>query len=207
MFKGTMRFNVDPSGKYTDEEVKAVLMEAELDKFIMKKKDEDTEKKKELEKDLSKHADRLKAAGKDDSHKYDQQYDIMNFKIESNGGNMSAGEKALICICRAILRKSKIIILDEATAAIDLKTEQFIEALMKKAFKNSNMIVIAHRLQTIISSDKILVMGEGKKKEFGAPQKLLENPKSHFSKLVNRMQAEEDEKKKDDGKKDDKKEE
>jgi ABC-type multidrug transport system fused ATPase/permease subunit len=178
-------------------------MEAELDKFIMKKKDEDAEKKKEKEKELAKHADRLKAAGKDDSAKYDQQYDIMNFKIDSGGGNLSAGEKALICICRAILRRSKIIILDEATAAIDLKTEQFIEKLMTKAFKDSNMIVIAHRLQTIINSDKILVMGEGKKKEFGAPQKLLKNPKSHFSKLANKMQAEEEEKKK---KKDDKKE-
>lgn len=56
------------------------------------------------------------------------------------------------------------------------------------------MIVIAHRLQTIINSDKVLVMAAGKKKEFGAPQKLLSNPLSNFSKLVNRMKAEEDEK-------------
>ena len=55
------------------------------------------------------------------------------------------------------------------------------------------MIVIAHRLQTIINSDKVLVMAAGKKKEFGAPQKLLQNPLSNFSKLVNRMKAEEDE--------------
>lgn len=55
------------------------------------------------------------------------------------------------------------------------------------------MLVIAHRLQTIINSDKVLVMGAGLKKEFGAPQKLLRNPLSNFSKLVNRMQAEEEE--------------
>jgi ABC-type multidrug transport system fused ATPase/permease subunit len=53
----------------------------------------------------------------------EQDYSLLNFKIESGGGNLSSGEKALICICRAILRKTKIVILDEATAAVDLKTE------------------------------------------------------------------------------------
>jgi ABC-type multidrug transport system fused ATPase/permease subunit len=69
------------------------------------------------------------------------------------------------------------------------------------------MLVIAHRLQTIIKSDKVLVLGAGLKKEFGAPQKLLKNPKSNFSKLCNRMKAaeeKEDEKKKADAEKDDK---
>jgi ABC-type transport system involved in cytochrome bd biosynthesis, ATPase and permease components len=53
----------------------------------------------------------------------EQDYSLLNFKIESGGGNLSSGEKALVCICRAILRKTKIVILDEATASIDLKTE------------------------------------------------------------------------------------
>lgn len=90
------------------------------------------------------------------------------------------------------MRKSKVVILDEATATIDLKTEQQIQKIIGKAFKDSTMIVIAHRLQTIINSDKVLVMAAGKKKEFGAPQKLLKNPLSNFSKLVNRMKAEEE---------------
>ena len=104
-------------------------------------------------------------------------------------------------------------ILDEATAAIDLKTEQLVQKLVDKSFKDCSMIVIAHRLQTIIKSDKVLVLGAGLKKEFGAPHKLLKNPKSHFSKLCNKMKAaedEEEEKKKEkekDEKKDEKKEE
>jgi len=122
-----------------------------------------------------------------------KEYSVLDFNVESGGSNLSSGEKALICICRAILRKSKVVILDEATATIDLKTEQSIQKIIGKAFKSATMIVIAHRLQTIINSDKVLVMAAGKKKEFGAPQKLLQNPLSNFSKLVNRMKAEEDE--------------
>jgi ABC-type multidrug transport system fused ATPase/permease subunit len=75
-----------------------------------------------------------------------QDYTLLNFKIDSGGGNLSSGEKALVCICRAILRKTKIVILDEATATIDLKTEQLVQKLVKKSFKGCTMLVIAHRL-------------------------------------------------------------
>lgn len=71
---------------------------------------------------------------------------LLDFKIDANGGNLSSGEKALICICRAILRKTKIVILDEATATIDLKTEQQIQKLIEKSFADCTMLVIAHRL-------------------------------------------------------------
>ena len=63
---------------------------------------------------------------------------------------MSSGEKSLVCICRAILRKSKVVILDEATANIDIVTEQTIQKLISESFKDCTMLVIAHRLQTII---------------------------------------------------------
>lgn len=59
---------------------------------------------------------------------------------------MSSGEKSLICICRAILRKNKVVILDEATANIDIETEQVIQKLIKESFKDCTMIVVAHRL-------------------------------------------------------------
>jgi len=121
-----------------------------------------------------------------------ESHPLLDFKIDAGGGNLSSGEKALICICRAILRKSKIVILDEATAAIDIETEQLIQKVIEKNFEDCTMLVIAHRLSTIIKSDKILVMGAGQKKEFGPPKQLLKNPKSHFSKLCAKIQQAED---------------
>ena len=114
-------------------------------------------------------------------------FSLLEFQIESNGDNLSSGEKALICICRAVLKKSKIIILDEATATIDIKTEQIVQSLIDKSFKECTVIVIAHRLQTIKNSDKVLVLADGYKKEFGNPQKLLKDPNSEFSRLCAKM--------------------
>jgi ABC-type multidrug transport system fused ATPase/permease subunit len=71
------------------------------------------------------------------------------------------GEKQLLCICRAILRRNKIVILDEATANIDVVTEKKIYKLIDTAFAESTVITIAHRLNTVLTSDKVLVMDDG----------------------------------------------
>ena len=101
---------------------------------------------------------------------------------------MSSGEKQLICICRAILRENKIILLDEATANIDLVTEQRVQSLIKKKFEACTVITIAHRLQTIIESDRVIVLGEGRLIEFESPSVLMQNPDSHFTKLVKELE-------------------
>jgi ABC-type multidrug transport system fused ATPase/permease subunit len=80
-----------------------------------------------------------------------------------------------------------VVVLDEATANIDLVTEQRIQTLIKQEFKECTVITIAHRLQTIIESDKVLVLGEGKVMEYNTPEKLMENPESKFTKLVNEL--------------------
>lgn len=76
------------------------------------------------------------------------------------------------------MRKNKIVILDEATANIDIVTEQTIQKLMSESFKDCTMITVAHRLQTIIESDKVLVLNSGEVQEFAAPSELLEDPTS-----------------------------
>ena len=82
----------------------------------------------------------------------------MELRIDEGGSNLSVGEKQLVCICRAILRKNKIVILDEATANIDVVAEQKILSLINEEFKESTVITIAHRLNTIIQSDEVLLL-------------------------------------------------
>jgi len=110
-------------------------------------------------------------------------------EITENGGNLSSGEKQLICICRAILRKNKVILLDEATANIDLLTEKKIQTLIEKEFASCTVITIAHRLQTIMQSDRVMVIDQGRAIEFDCPQELMsQEPASKFKELVEHMQ-------------------
>jgi len=117
---------------------------------------------------------------------------IREFPIEENGNNLSAGEKQLICICRASIRKAKVVIFDEATANIDVLTEHKIMNLISNDFADSTVITIAHRLNTIINSDKIAVMHYGRLLEYNSPKKLLQSPNSEFTKLLNELKQAED---------------
>ena len=90
------------------------------------------------------------------------------------------------------MRKNRIVILDEATANIDIETEQVIQKLIKESFKDCTMIVVAHRLQTIIDSDRVLVLDLGRVAEFDTPAELRKRPESHFAKLINEIQMEEE---------------
>jgi len=180
LYKGNLRYNLDPTGGISDNKMVALLKEAGLDAIILKKKSEDEEKKKEKEREKAKAAGKdVKVSEEKEEKPKEQSLDdtaLLNFEIGENGDNLSSGEKALICICRAILRPAKIVILDEATANIDIETEQVIQKLIKKSFKDCTMITIAHRLQTIMESDKVMVMSYGKVAEFNTPKDLLKNP-------------------------------
>jgi ABC-type multidrug transport system fused ATPase/permease subunit len=107
----------------------------------------------------------------------------LNHQISENGSNLSIGEKQLICITRAILKKSKIVILDEATASIDFRHEEIVQKAIDQLLKNSTLISIAHRIKTVLNSDKILVLENGEVKEFDKPDVLLKQKNSYFSEL------------------------
>ena len=107
----------------------------------------------------------------------------LNYKIVEDGINLSIGEKQLICIARALLRKSKVVLMDEATASIDYKTETLIQKSIEKVLKHSTVITIAHRIKTIINYDRILVLAYGELIEFDTPKNLLSNKKGLFSEL------------------------
>lgn len=127
LFKGSLKFNIDPHERETNETIDKLLKKAGLDELL----------------------------------KLDKDTPLRDYMIEEGGGNLSAGEKQLICICRAVLRKAKVVIFDEATANIDVLTEQKILKLIKEDFKEASVITIAHRLNTIIKSDMVAVMSFG----------------------------------------------
>ncbi|XP_028899889.2 multidrug resistance-associated protein 1 isoform X3 [Zeugodacus cucurbitae] len=104
----------------------------------------------------------------------------LNHEISEGGENLSVGQRQLVCLARALLRKTKVLVLDEATAAVDLETDDLIQKTIRSEFKECTVLTIAHRLNTIMDSDKVIVLDKGVVTEFASPAQLLENPKSAF---------------------------
>ncbi|KAL7050851.1 hypothetical protein ACKWTF_004247 [Chironomus riparius] len=97
----------------------------------------------------------------------------LNTKITEGGTNFSVGQRQLVCLARAILRENKILVMDEATANVDPQTDGLIQKTIRLKFAECTVLTIAHRLNTVIDSDKILVMDAGRCVEFGTPHELL----------------------------------
>ncbi|XP_020629938.1 multidrug resistance-associated protein 4-like [Orbicella faveolata] len=126
LFGGTLRRNIDPFSKYSDQYRWTALEEVQLKTLVA-----------ELPGQLE-------------------------FKLKECGTNLSVGERQLVCLARALVQKSKIIIMDEATANVEFKTDRLIEKVIRDKFKDSTVITIAHRLNTILDYDKMLVLDDGR---------------------------------------------
>ncbi|XP_014299326.1 ATP-binding cassette sub-family C member 4 isoform X1 [Microplitis demolitor] len=110
--------------------------------------------------------------------------DGLDSRVFDRGTNFSAGQRQLVCLARAILRNNKILMLDEATANVDPHTDGLIQRTIRTKFAECTVMTVAHRLNTIMDSDKVLVMEKGRMVEFDHPYVLLKNDHGHFTSLV-----------------------
>ncbi|XP_021200213.3 ATP-binding cassette sub-family C member 4 [Helicoverpa armigera] len=108
----------------------------------------------------------------------------LDFNVTEGGSNFSVGQRQLMCLARAVLRSNQILIMDEATANVDPQTDSFIQETIRRQFVSCTVLTIAHRLNTIMDSDKVLVVSSGEIAEYDHPYVLLSDPDSHFSAMV-----------------------
>lgn len=167
---GSVRENLDPFEKHTDEELWKVLELSHLKDHIQNMK---TEQKSDDDDDDD----------DDDNKKEPETVTGLDAIIEEGGSNLSAGQKQLMCLARALLNPSKILILDEATASVDVQTDKIVQDTIRSEFKDKTILTIAHRLETIMDSDKILVLDKGEVAEFDSPLELLKNTEGIFYSL------------------------
>ena len=112
----------------------------------------------------------------------------LEYRVNETGSNFSVGERQLVCLARALVQKSKIIVMDEATANVDFKTDNLIQEVIRHKFKDSTVLTIAHRLNTIMDYDKVLILDGGRMVEFDKPEILIQNG-GIFAELVKNTYA------------------
>lgn len=166
LFQGTIRQNLDPFDYYTDGEIWNALDLAHLKDHVAQLNSDDVAKTDEH---YTKDAQELTS-------------NKLLHKVKEGGSNFSAGQRQLMSLARVLLKMndSKILVLDEATAAVDVETDKIIQETIRKQFKDKTIVTIAHRLETVMDSDKILVLDEGEVAEFDSSQNLLESKQGIF---------------------------
>ena len=180
MFKGTLRFNLDPFTEYSDEEMLSVLRTVQL--YEVMKRLSQSPSSSSSSSSTTSSGDVSLAPSPQLSYGSDENI-LDRVMIAEKGGNLSVGQRQLLCMARAILRKPKILILDECTASIDHETDGIIQNVVRSQLSECTVISIAHRLHTIAYYDAVIVMQQGRMMEYDHPYKLMRDSDSLFHKM------------------------
>ncbi|XP_026426272.1 ABC transporter C family member 10-like isoform X2 [Papaver somniferum] len=148
LFKGTVRYNLDPLSQHSDQEIWEVLEKCQLRDTVQEKKEG------------------------------------LSSLVEQDGVNWSMGQRQLFCLGRALLRRSQILVLDEATASIDNATDSILQRTIRTEFESCTVITVAHRIPTVMDSTMVLAISDGKIVEYDEPTKLMNEEGSLFGELV-----------------------
>ncbi|KAJ2216206.1 hypothetical protein EV179_001444 [Coemansia sp. RSA 487] len=203
LFKGSFKQNLDPLMQFTIEDMWAALIKCSITEFVVSKdmwsissdgdynEDNDYVMEEMAEWDhMWQESDWQKCIFLWLFIERPQLKDVRDRRAKhgldkdvGNQSQLSSGQKQLFSLCRLLMRKCKIIVLDEATADVDTETDRDMQKLFRSEFKDSTVLTIAHRLETIMSSDRIIVMNEGRVAEIGPPKELIKQ-NSYFAELV-----------------------
>lgn len=168
-FEGTVRENLDPFEQYSDERLWKVLEMAHLKEHV-------ENMKTEVKEDSGRRTKKVK--------KVDTEPQVgLRAQVLEGGSNLSSGQKQLLCLARALLKDSRVLVLDEATAAVDVQTDKIIQETIRSEFKDKTILTIAHRLETIMDSDRVIVLDKGRVAEFDTVPALLANKEGIFYSL------------------------
>ncbi|KAK3702952.1 hypothetical protein QZH41_002857 [Actinostola sp. cb2023] len=148
LFSGTLKRNLDPFHRFTEEQIWIALTEVQM-KTTVSKLD-----------------------------------GLLEYRIGKNGSGFSVGETQLLCLARALLQRCKILVLDEATANVDYKTDQLVQQVIREKFCNCTVLTIAHRLNTIMDYDRVLVLDRGHVVEYDSPTILAAKSDGVFAQLL-----------------------
>jgi len=184
LFSGTIRSNLDPFNRFSDYQIREALQRVHLVPSTVNTPvlipEPAIASQSAGESSIATSLTAAEAGSPENTNIFLS----LSSPISSGGTNISQGEKQLLCLARSILSRPKLILLDEATSAVDMKTDSLIQRSIREEFANTTLLVVAHRLSTVVDFDRILVMKDGIAAEFGTPKELLKIENGVFRGMI-----------------------
>ncbi|KAK6858071.1 multidrug resistance-associated protein [Apiospora arundinis] len=187
IYPGTIRVNIDPLNQANDDDIASALQKVGLWTVLQTKAVAAATAKDNKEKEKEKDNKATNTAATTNTYSHSPS-EILDTAMDTDF--LSHGQRQLFCLARALLKSSsKVLILDEPTSSVDNQTDAQMQQVIRDEFRGHTVVMIAHRLSSLIDFDKVAVLDNGRLVEFGPPAELLENPAGHFSKLYNKSSS------------------